>query len=259
MLIICPECGAQISDRAIACPHCGYSLAEVRQERQKKEAAEIAEKEQAAYDAAFRPNDLYLASPMPFKALFRAFTIKGRASRAEFWSYFVFYFSVVALMSPILTSETSGPMKVICETFFIYGLIALATVFFRRDHDVDDEGGRGCLFVFSFICLFIPIIGWLVFLTSLFMSLPLLQPSFPGSNKHGPPPDFWYNQYDNAPDIAQDPQSPTRADPQLWAGEYFNVACPYCGENCEVPSTVIEGQHVICPYCGEKFVCRGMG
>ena len=26
MLIICPECGLKISDKAISCPHCGYPL-----------------------------------------------------------------------------------------------------------------------------------------------------------------------------------------------------------------------------------------
>ena len=28
MLIKCPECDLQVSDRAFACPHCGYPLKE---------------------------------------------------------------------------------------------------------------------------------------------------------------------------------------------------------------------------------------
>lgn len=28
MLIYCPECELQISDKAITCPHCGYPLKE---------------------------------------------------------------------------------------------------------------------------------------------------------------------------------------------------------------------------------------
>ena len=26
MLILCPECNLQVSDKAISCPHCGYPL-----------------------------------------------------------------------------------------------------------------------------------------------------------------------------------------------------------------------------------------
>lgn len=262
MLIICPECGAQISDRAVACPHCGYSLAEVRQEKKEVENAIAAAQAQAAFDASFRPNELYLASPMPFKALFRAFTTKGRASRAEFWSFFVVYILVdLALIALCNDNKLTGedPRLWLFCVWLFYGAIALMTAQERRAQDAG-VGNCGCLIcILGFVCLLIPIVGWLVFVACLCAGTGLFYPSVPASNEFGPPPDFWYHQHDVASDIVQDPQSLTQTAHRMRAGECFNVACPYCGENCEVPNTVIEGQHVICPYCGERFVCRGMG
>ena len=63
MLIECPECGFQVSDKAKCCPHCGYSLEDARNERAAEEAAIVAQENQATYDATFRPNEIYLASP----------------------------------------------------------------------------------------------------------------------------------------------------------------------------------------------------
>lgn len=34
MLITCPECGKQISDKAVACPGCGYPVAEMMKKYQ---------------------------------------------------------------------------------------------------------------------------------------------------------------------------------------------------------------------------------
>lgn len=28
-LIKCPECGNEVSDRAVACPHCGYPMQDI--------------------------------------------------------------------------------------------------------------------------------------------------------------------------------------------------------------------------------------
>lgn len=44
-LITCPECGAQVSDKAAVCPHCGYSIGEQppRQTEGKAEQADNAE------------------------------------------------------------------------------------------------------------------------------------------------------------------------------------------------------------------------
>ena len=36
-LIICPECGKEISSKAKICIHCGYPLKEMQEEQQKKE------------------------------------------------------------------------------------------------------------------------------------------------------------------------------------------------------------------------------
>lgn len=41
-LISCPECEEQISDKALACPHCGYPLRERRRRRSAQAAAPAA-------------------------------------------------------------------------------------------------------------------------------------------------------------------------------------------------------------------------
>lgn len=257
MLIECPECGSQVSDKAKCCPHCGYSLEDARNERAAEEAAIVAQENQATYDATFRPNEIYLASPMPFKALFRAFTTKGRASRAEFWSYFVFYCSATTLLLSLFGRGHPNPMaETFMGVFIIYGFIALWTVYVRRDHDVEDEDARGCLTILAFVCLLIPIIGWIVFLGCLFTGLPLFQPSYPGSNKHGPPPNSWYNETEpslKTTRVRQYKFCPKQGEEVKHESGFINVRCPYCGENCEVPNTVVDGQHIICPYCEQKF------
>ena len=259
MLIECPECGSQVSDKAKCCPHCGYSLEDARNERAAEEAAIVAQENQATYDATFRPNEIYLASPMPFKALFRAFTTKGRASRAEFWSFFLLYVLSVVIFVLLCKQETgNGCWLVPFFAFLSYGFIALFTAFIRRYQDVGDAAQfSGCVFVFAFICLLIPIIGWFVFVICLLACFsPLLEPSCPRSNKDGPPPDSWYNSPvpSNSFAAVEQPCSNlgSKQEVQHDCGA-INVNCPYCGESCELPNTVVEGQHIICPYCEQKF------
>lgn len=259
MLICCPECGLQVSDKAQCCPHCGYSLEAARNERAAEKAAIVAQENQATYDATFRPNEIYLASPMPFKALFRAFTIKGRASRAEFWSFFLLYVLSVVILA-LLCNHTNNNvcLFVLFLVFLFYGFFALFTAFIRRYQDVGDTAQfSGCIFVFAFICLLIPIIGWFVFVICLLVCFsPLLEPSSPQSNKHGPPPDSWYKLPVplNSFTTAEQPCSNLGSEQEVQHDcEVINVNCPYCGENCELPNTVVDGQHVICPYCEQKF------
>lgn len=33
-LIKCPECGKEISDRAVSCPHCGYPIKNLSREKE---------------------------------------------------------------------------------------------------------------------------------------------------------------------------------------------------------------------------------
>lgn len=47
-LITCPECGVQLSDRAITCMHCYFPLAKHFQELREKAEAERLAQEQAA-------------------------------------------------------------------------------------------------------------------------------------------------------------------------------------------------------------------
>lgn len=46
-IIKCPECGADISDKAISCPHCGFPLAKEQAVTTTEEASPVTEKEEA--------------------------------------------------------------------------------------------------------------------------------------------------------------------------------------------------------------------
>ena len=49
-LIHCPECGKEISDKAITCIHCGYPLKEVGQTKEQEKTAQIFIKNSTGYD-----------------------------------------------------------------------------------------------------------------------------------------------------------------------------------------------------------------
>lgn len=249
MLICCPECGFQISDKARSCPHCGYSLEDARNEQAAEEAAVIAQENQAAYDATFRPNELYLAAPLPLKALCRAFTGRGRATRAEYWSYFVF-FIVTTLVLFIAAGHSSGVVGV--WAWFFFGCWTLASATERRLHDA---GASDSFTIFLIVALLIPILGWAFFVFC--GGCALFSPSVEGSNEHGPNPEVFCDDGAGAPTPhtthnqfawKQKPRPPETEQRNLLV---FN--CPHCGKQCETEEEIQIGQHVVCPYCERKF------
>ena len=249
MLIECPECGSQVSDKAKCCPHCGYSLEDARNERAAEEAAVIAQENQAAYDATFRPNELYLAAPLPLKAFCRPFTARGRATRAEYWSCFaVFVFIGVLLFSFAVNTGVQAPLFV----WTVLGLVVLANATSRRLHDA---GASDALAIIFFLSILIPFLGWGFLI--LCGGCALFSPSVEGSNEHGPNPNVFCDN------IVEAPVPCPRQNRFVWKQKtrssktmqrnllVFN--CPHCGEQCETEEEIQIGQHVVCPYCERKF------
>ena len=128
-------------------------------------------------------------------------TISGRASRAEYWWYMLFYvlceIPIVALLAVYIgvkaNSSADGGFPIIpvvmvtlliCIILFILG-IPLLTATIRRLHDTDRDG-------MWFFIQFIPYIGSIIFLV--FMCLP----STPGENRFG------QNPYGEQPDSQTD-------------------------------------------------------
>lgn len=128
-------------------------------------------------------------------------TISGRASRAEYWWYMLFYvlceIPIVALLAVYIgvkaNSSADGGFPIIpvvmvtlliCVILFILG-IPLLTATIRRLHDTDRDG-------MWFFIQFIPYIGSIIFLV--FMCLP----STPGENRFG------QNPYGEQPDSQTD-------------------------------------------------------
>lgn len=249
MLIDCPECGSQVSDKARSCPHCGYSLEDARNEQAEEEAAIIAQENQAAYDATFRPNELYLVAPLPLKALCRAFTGRGRATRAEYWSFFVF-FIVSTLVLFIAAGHSIGVVGV--WAWFFFGCWTLASATERRLHDA---GASDSFTIFLIVALLIPVLGWAFFIFC--GGIALFSPSVEGSNEHGPNPEVFSDEGPDipAPSPAQNrfvwKQRTRSAETEQRNLLVFN--CPHCGEQCETEEEMQIGQHVVCPYCERKF------
>ncbi len=128
-------------------------------------------------------------------------TISGRASRAEYWWYMLFYvlceIPIAALLAGYIgvkaNSSADGGFPIIpvvmvtlliCIILFILG-IPLLTATIRRLHDTDRDG-------MWFFIQFIPYIGSIILLV--FMCLP----STPGENRFG------QNPYGEQPDSQTD-------------------------------------------------------
>ena len=128
-------------------------------------------------------------------------TISGRASRAEYWWYMLFYvlceipiFALLAVYIAVkANSSADGGFPIIpvvmvtlliCVILFILG-IPLLTATIRRLHDTDRDG-------MWFFIQFIPYIGSIILLV--FMCLP----STPGENRFG------QNPYGEQPDSQTD-------------------------------------------------------
>lgn len=98
---------------------------------------------------------------------------RGRASRSEFWWYYLAYLIVFAILS--LLDQAMGLNGILIGIFALALIIPTIAVQVRRLHDTDRSGG------WWFIGL-IPIIGAIVLIVF------FVQASTPGDNRFGAQP-----------------------------------------------------------------------
>ncbi|MEY1554010.1 DUF805 domain-containing protein [Yoonia sp. R2331] len=109
------------------------------------------------------------------------FTLRGRATRSEYWWYFLMYIIITcaALAFDVYLYDPFQPVSLNPFSYFtsfwlIVNIIPQFTVTVRRLHDTDKSG-------FWYLINLVPL-GWVVMLV--FMVLP----SDPRDNSYGPPP-----------------------------------------------------------------------
>lgn len=106
-------------------------------------------------------------------SLARSTVFAGRASRHEFWCFFIFYMWVWLLMLALLSCAPS-----MAPVFFLIGLSAVLPMFsvtVRRLHDIDRSA-------YWMLLSFVPLVG------SYALSWMLTCPGTEGANRYGPPP-----------------------------------------------------------------------
>ncbi len=116
------------------------------------------------------------------------FQFYGRARRAEYWGYLLFYcialivcFVADSLVSAAVFSayaeESAGFLPIFIGLFYVYSLIPGISITVRRLHDQDMSG-------WLYLINFIPYIGAIIIFILMFFD------SRPQSNKHGPSPKY---------------------------------------------------------------------
>ncbi|MDE5829824.1 MAG: DUF805 domain-containing protein [Duncaniella sp.] len=118
-------------------------------------------------------------------AVRRALTVnycnfQGRASRSEYWWFFLFSNIVGCIISPLyLYSGSSAFLNLIFGILYyaisLYFLLPSLGLLVRRLHDT----GRSAWNILWFL---LPVIGWIVLIVY------LVQDSTPGDNEYGPVP-----------------------------------------------------------------------
>lgn len=106
-------------------------------------------------------------------SLSRTTVFAGRASRHEFWCFFIFYMWLWFLMLALLVAVPE-----MAPVFFLIGLSAILpmlSVTIRRLHDIDRSA-------YWMLLSFVPVIG------SYALSWMLTCPGTPGPNRFGPEP-----------------------------------------------------------------------
>lgn len=86
----------------------------------------------------------------------RYFTFSGRATRSEYWWFFLFFWTICLLL------EISHPNSFIGDIVVILLFIPYLTVTVRRLHDTQRSG-------FWFLLYIIPVVGWLILFIMLLM------------------------------------------------------------------------------------------
>ncbi|WP_235031246.1 DUF805 domain-containing protein [Geminicoccus flavidas] len=103
-------------------------------------------------------------------------TIQGRAARAEYWYFFLFYLIVIfaagVLDAVLFRHNANGPLSTLVWLVLLLPWLAVAV---RRLHDRDRSGWWLLLHV-------VPVVGQIVLIVWFCL------PSTPGPNRFGPPP-----------------------------------------------------------------------
>ncbi|MGW3993154.1 DUF805 domain-containing protein [Amycolatopsis sp. NPDC004772] len=108
------------------------------------------------------------------RAVRLGFRLRGRASRPEFWYFFVAYVPLVLTLGVVESVVDEDWLYTAATLLYLPWLVPFVCVGVRRLHDTG-RSGWWCVGVIG--CL-----GWIV-LTVLWS-----KPGQPGPNRHGPPP-----------------------------------------------------------------------
>ena len=122
--------------------------------------------------------NVVLVKKSPIEYYIQAFQkygqFSGRATRAEYW-WFYLVTVAVSLLLAIIDSVFSIPFTLLSTIYFFASLIPSLAIQVRRLHDVDKSG-------WYMLLNFVIIIGWIWLLVL------NIKDSTPGANKYGPNP-----------------------------------------------------------------------
>lgn len=108
------------------------------------------------------------------RAVRLSFRFRGRASRPEFWYFFLAYVPLVLTLGGIENAVDEEWFYILCTVLYLPWLVPFVSVGARRLHDT----GRSAWWCVGVISCF----GWLIL--TVFWS----ERSKPGPNRFGPPP-----------------------------------------------------------------------
>ena len=186
----CPNCGAQVASQPQLCRFCGQPLAPnavycsyCRQPQYATPGAPAAAP--AAPAASFAPQPIPAVSSRPRAGMFTALKnyakFSGRATRTEYWLFYLFQFIISLVFSGLygLIGAMRAPFGVYIALLILQGLFCLAmllpniAVIVRRFHD---QGRSGAMIL----------LGLIPFAGPLILFIFMLLPSQPYDNRFGP-------------------------------------------------------------------------